>query len=51
MYPLNSPDDLLQMKFKVEQRNERPIDTDIRKKITTFLESKRQRPRQIMTEE
>jgi hypothetical protein len=49
MYPLNSPDDL--MIFKVEQRNERPIDTDIRKKITTFLESKRQRPRQIMTEE
>jgi len=42
MYPLNCPEDLSQMIFKVEQRNERPLDTPvIRNKIITFLESKR----------
>jgi hypothetical protein len=52
MYPMDSPEDINQMIFKVEQINERPIeDPEIRKKIITFLESKRKELRPIMTEE
>lgn len=53
MYPLDSPDDLSQMIFNLEQTNDRPLDIPvIRNKIITFLESKKQKPhRQVMTEE